>query len=335
MLSGYLRQGLLLGALALSICLNFSAEQAFAEAHSLSVASSRDSAIDMNHAPAKFFTINAVLAKLDSGKRTGGLQLAATSPTAAIASDQRAVTTPPIEGREPFGLLGFRAPDGLWWRKWNALQPEIDHDNQTLAHCREDAASCPAHAAQLTRLIDTVRSKSGFAQLDEVNRGINAAIRYVSDIAQFGVPDRWSSALASFATTKGDCEDYAIAKYVVLQQAGFPQDRLRIVLVRDRSVRQDHAVLAARLDDHWLILDNRWSRIVSDIEARNLVPLFALNHTGVFMLTAPYASLNVLDADTETLPGAAATNDAATWSGDPTAVTEPTGAYIEALPLLL
>lgn len=185
------------------------------------------------------------------------------------------------------------------------------------------------------RLIETIRAKSGFAQLDEANRSINAAIRYISDIAQFGVPDRWSSTLATFATAKGDCEDYAIAKYVVLQQAGFPQDHLRIVLVRDRSVRQDHAVLAARLDDHWMILDNRWSRIVNDVEARNLVPLFALNQSGVFMLTAPYASLNILDPDLETLPGADARDDLANWSEGQPPATEPTGAYTETLPLLL
>jgi predicted transglutaminase-like cysteine proteinase len=288
----------------------------------------------MGRAPAKFFTINAVLAKLDSGKRSSSVQLATTSSTAAIASDHPAVTTPPIEGREPFGLFGFRAPDGLLRRKWNALRPEIDNDNKVLAQCREDVTACPSHVAQLTRLIDAVRTKLGFAQLDEANRSINAAIRYVSDIAQFGVPDRWSSALATFATAKGDCEDYAIAKYVVLQQAGFPQDNLRIVLVRDRSVRQDHAVLAARLDDRWLILDNRWPRVVSDTEAaRNLVPLFALNQSGVFMLTAPYANLDILDA--ETLPGAAAKDVSANWSEDATAATRPTGAYVEIRPLLL
>lgn len=335
MLSGTSRQGLLLGAFALSIGLGLGLAQALAETRSSPSESSRDAAIDMDRAPAKFFTINSVLAKLDSGKRSGSVQLATTSSSAAFTSDRPAVTTPPIEGREPFGLFGFSAPDGLLWRKWNALRPEIESDNKMLAHCREDAASCPPHAAQLARMIDAVRTRSGFAQLDEVNRGVNAAIRYVSDLVQFGVPDRWSSALASFATAKGDCEDYAIAKYVVLQQAGFPQDNLRIVLARDRSVRQDHAVLAARLDDRWMILDNRWSRIVSDAEARNLVPLFALNQSGVFMLTAPYASLNILDADVETLPGAAARDDLASWSEDVAAATEPAGGYVETLPLFL
>jgi len=73
--------------------------------------------------------------------------------------------------------------------------------------------------------------------------------------------------LATFATAKGDCEDYAIAKYVALREAGFPQDDLQLVLVRDRAVRQDHAVLAAHLDDRWLILDNRRSDLIEDSDA--------------------------------------------------------------------
>ena len=36
----------------------------------------------------------------------------------------------------------------------------------------------------------------------------------------------------TFATGKGDCEDYAIAKYVVLTAAGFPRDDLRLLDLR-------------------------------------------------------------------------------------------------------
>src|SRR5260370_1113998 len=127
----------------------------------------------------------------------------------------------------------------------DALAADLAEEHTVLNRCRENADSCPSNAAQFLRLVSAVTSKSGRAQLDEVNQGVSAAIRYVSDYAQFGEADRWSAPLASFATAKGDCEDYAIAKYVALQEAGFPRDELRLVLVRDRSVRQDHAVLAA------------------------------------------------------------------------------------------
>ena len=41
-------------------------------------------------------------------------------------------------------------------------------------------------------------------------------------MAQWGVPDRWSPPLETLATGRGDCEDYAIAKYVALTAAGIP-----------------------------------------------------------------------------------------------------------------
>ena len=84
------------------------------------------------------------------------------------------------------------------------------------------AEGCPSHAAQFLRLIKAVKAKSGRDQLDEANRAVNMAIRYVSDYAQHGEADRWSAPLATFATGKGDCEDYAIAKYVALTRSRLP-----------------------------------------------------------------------------------------------------------------
>jgi predicted transglutaminase-like cysteine proteinase len=220
---------------------------------------------------------------------------------------------PPV-GNEPFGLFTFRAPEGMLWRKWRGIEADMAKEQAVLEKCRSDADGCPSYAAQFLRLINAVKSKSGRARLDEANRGVNAAIRYVSDYTQHGEADRWSAPLATFATAKGDCEDYAIAKYVALREAGFPQDELRLVLVRDRAVRQDHAVLAARLDDHWLILDNRQSQLIADSDASSFTPLFAINHHGVHLFAAPYARRQPLADEVEAAP-AAAGSDAAEWSG--------------------
>jgi predicted transglutaminase-like cysteine proteinase len=160
-------------------------------------------------------------------------------------------------------------------------------------------------------LINAVTSKSGRAQLDEANRAVNAAIRYVPDFNQYGEADRWSAPLETFATGKGDCEDYAIAKYVALQESGFPSDDLRLVLVRDRAVRLDHAVLAAHLGDRWLILDNRRAELIEDTGASNFTPLFAIDHAGVHLLATPYASRNRSDADAETAPAVFSNDHAA------------------------
>jgi predicted transglutaminase-like cysteine proteinase len=48
-------------------------------------------------------------------------------------------------------------------------------------------------------------------------------------------------------TGVGDCEDYVLAKYLVLLDARFPDKDLRILLVRDNFVRADHAILLAKV----------------------------------------------------------------------------------------
>ncbi|MGH6752000.1 MAG: transglutaminase-like cysteine peptidase, partial [Bradyrhizobium sp.] len=225
--------------------------------------------------PATFFTINAVLAKLDRqrGRGPGAVRLASLTPSDVATDAQPPAKEPPALGKEPFGLFAFRAPEGLLWRKWRGIESDIAKEHTVLDRCREGAEGCPSHAAQFLRLIKAVKTKSGRDQLDEANRAVNMAIRYVSDYAQHGEADRWSAPLASLATGRGDCEDYAIAKYVALTEAGFSRGDLQLVLVRDRAVRQDHAVLAARLDGRWLILDNRRSELMNDSDAISFTPL--------------------------------------------------------------
>jgi predicted transglutaminase-like cysteine proteinase len=267
--------------------------------------------------PATFFTINAVLAKLDRerGRGPGALRLASLAP-ADVATD--AAPSPketPAVGSEPFGLFTFRAPEGALWRKWRGLESDVTKEHAVLDRCRENAEACPSHAAQFLRVIRAVKAKSGRDQLDEANRAVNMAIHYLSDYAQHGEADRWSAPLASFATGKGDCEDYAIAKYVALSEAGFPREELRLLLVRDRSVRQDHAVLAARLDGHWLILDSRRSELMNDADATSFTPLYAINHRGVQLFAAPYAKRGLLGSEVEPAPAAANDAEAGEWSG--------------------
>jgi len=239
--------------------------------------------------PAKFFTINGVLAKLDraEGRGKGAIRLASLKSWNAMM-DARPPTGVSARGTEPFGLFTFRAPEGLLSRKWRGLQSDIIKEQKVLERCRADASDCPSYAAQFLRLINAVKSKSGRAQLEEANRGVNASIRFVTDYAQYGEADRWSAPLATFATAKGDCEDYAFAKYVALQAAGFPSDDLRVVMGRDRTIRQDHAVLAARLDGRWLILDSQRSELIEDSRVPDLTPVFAIDHRGVLLLAANY-----------------------------------------------
>jgi predicted transglutaminase-like cysteine proteinase len=283
--------------------------------------------------PATFFSINAVLAKLDRQRGRGpeAVRLASLTPSNVVTDAPPSTKELPALGKEPFGLFTFRAPDGMLWRKWRTIEADMVREQSVLERCRSDAADCPSHAAQFLRLVGVVKSKTGRARLEEANRAVNMAIRYVSDAAQHGEADRWSAPLASFATAKGDCEDYAIAKYVALREAGVPQEQMRLVLVRDRAVRQDHAVLAARLDDRWLILDNRQAGLIEDQAAPHFTPLFAINHDGVHLFAAPYAKRIQPDDQSSPKPAAAAGTDPLEWTGSET----PAPIFAGGLPLFM
>ena len=199
------------------------------------------------------------------------------------------------KGDEPFGLFTFVAPDGQLWTKWRKVADDIRSEEPALTRCLADSKQCSPAAARLGAIINDARVTTGRARLDLVNNRVNSAITYKSDMAQWGVADLWSPPLAangtgSFSTGFGDCEDFAIAKYVALRAAGVPARELRVLLVHDNAARMDHAVLAALDDGHWYILDNRWTAAVEDTDVRQFAPLFALDEQGVKLLAVPYAA---------------------------------------------
>lgn len=287
---------------------------------------------------AKFFTINAVLAKIDAqrnnpnGTTSSDVELASLTPT-GIATDTPSIQIAPVNGPEPFGLFAFRAPEGALWRKWRGVEADMAKDTESLHRCQNDAAACSPAAAKFARLVVSAKAKSGREQLEDINQGVNLAIRYVSDSMQHGVADRWSSALSSFGTGQGDCEDYAIAKYAALTEAGFAAEDLRLVLVRDRAVREDHAVLAVHHDGKWLIMDNRSALLREDNQISSFTPLFAINHRGVQLFATPYAKRDALDGQTDALPAADALG-ASEWTGA-VASASSAGGSIGELPLLM
>ena len=191
---------------------------------------------------------------------------------------------PELTGRstEPFGLFASALSAGGLREKWREVERKLDDERVQLALCDGDRDRCASPAAlRLLAIVDDARAREGRARLGEINRAINLAIRPVSDLAQWGEIDVWSSPLVTFAHGAGDCEDYAIAKFVALRQAGISPDDLRIVIMRDTIHGEDHAVAAARLDGRWLTLDNRRMAMVEDAYIRNYRPLFVIDQRGV------------------------------------------------------
>ncbi len=203
-----------------------------------------------------------------------------TQPKLAAFDRQDPPVTRPAPA-DPFSLDTMPWFSGDIFEKWNSIKAAIEAEHAILAHCRQDMQDCPPAARKFLAVIAAGLAQTGRARVGVINRAINLAIEHMSDLEQWGVDERWSPPLETFATGRGDCEDYAIAKFVALVEAGIPPEEVRLVIVRDQAANDGHAIAAVHIDDGWVLLDNRWLALVDDDKMRRMVPLFVIDHDGV------------------------------------------------------
>jgi predicted transglutaminase-like cysteine proteinase len=170
--------------------------------------------------------------------------------------------------------------------KWRTVEADIDREQQVLERCRAHD-TCPAVAQSLLDIVAKGAGRSGRARVGLINRAVDLAITATSDMAQWGVADHWSPPFETLQTHRGDCEDYAIVKYVALLQAGLSRSDVKIVILRTILPKEDHAVVAARVGGQWLILDNRRLALVRDIDMVGCIPRFLLDEDGTRRFVLP------------------------------------------------
>lgn len=135
-------------------------------------------------------------------------------------------------------------------------------------------------------------------KLDRVNSYFNQRLRYVSDDILWGQVDFWATLLDSASKSAGDCEDFAIAKYVSLVNAGMEEHKLRLTYVLARitvngaSVSEPHLVLAYYPEPSAepLILDNLIFDIKQASTRTDLAPIYSFNSSGMWLRGANQSS---------------------------------------------
>lgn len=143
---------------------------------------------------------------------------------------------------------------------------------------------------ELESLLGSLQTASEPEQLKRINHFFNANINFVSDKQNWGKKDYWATPLESIGTTKGDCEDYSIAKYIFLRELGIPDERLKLTYVRAKiggsrsKVVQAHMVLSyyATPTAKPVILDNLISEIHDSSRRVDLTPIFSFNSKGLW-----------------------------------------------------
>lgn len=99
----------------------------------------------------------------------------------------------------------------------------------------------------------------------------------LNDDRLYRQPDYWATPAEFLAAEAGDCEDFAIAKYVALARLGFTEDRLRVALVFDRRRRLEHALTIVYWGGDALILDPLADAPKSHVQVTRYAPICSFN----------------------------------------------------------
>ena len=165
--------------------------------------------------------------------------------------------------------------------KWSAMFSRFDAQ-------LSQSESLPQELQGLKVNLQAFEGQSLASMARGVNRLINAR-PYITDSRNWGQSDYWATPL-EFLQRGGDCEDFAITKYVALKMLGVPEERLRIAIVQDTLKNIPHAILIVYTAEGPLLLDNQQSQAVQASTAGRYRPIFSINRQAWWLHSAPEAS---------------------------------------------
>lgn len=158
------------------------------------------------------------------------------------------------------------------FKKWTRVLGTHPGDmNRAIDRCQD--GSCKP--LQWEEFISHAESLGREAQIYAVNAEMNRS-PYITDLVNWGMEDYWETPL-QFLDRSGDCEDYAIAKYMTLRELGFSPEEMRIVILKDSNINLMHAILVVSHNGRALVLDNYIPQVTESTRIRHYHPIYAIN----------------------------------------------------------
>ncbi len=175
------------------------------------------------------------------------------------------------------------------WRRHN-LQRSKEAEEPALPssvekNCRgRNRAKCSREAWEefLAEQQDGLSVDGGIVPTVELLSAVNAYMNrspYIIDPVNWGIPDYWATP-DEFFLKDGDCEDYAISKFVTLKRLGIDPSVMRLVILQDENLRIAHAVLAVEVEGVFHILDNQVDGILPHTKILHYRPVYSINENG-------------------------------------------------------
>ncbi len=182
-----------------------------------------------------------------------------------------------VSGAYPklFGSREFKSSKLTKFRKWTDVIKRYEESaGKQRRNCRVSKVNrCPNK--KWLAFLKKVGSLPLRDQINKVNTYFNS-LRYIVDPVNYGKKDYWATPI-QFFNKNGDCEDYAISKYISLRKLGVPVKDMRIVVLRDLNLKVAHAVLVVYHKGKPLILDNQISQVIQADRIRHYQPIYSIN----------------------------------------------------------
>lgn len=177
---------------------------------------------------------------------------------------------------DAFGSLLSTVVDQKLTANWTAIRDQVEDDARELSVAirRPEMSSDPV-LARIALKVEHLRYAPMHEKLDAVNRLVNHEIQYTSDRLVAGVEDRWLSPSEALRIG-GDCEDYSIAKYVILRALGVDEKKMRVIVLKDTARELGHAVLAVAHNVGKVVLDNVSDALRVDRNLPQYRPIYSI-----------------------------------------------------------
>jgi predicted transglutaminase-like cysteine proteinase len=138
--------------------------------------------------------------------------------------------------------------------------------------------------------VNAAKTQSDEIRLKRINDFVNRNIVFEDDFSIWQQTDYWATPMETLGQGRGDCEDFAIIKYLSLRLAGMADSKLRLIYVKARlntangPLQQAHMVLAyyPSPSAEPLVLDNLDATILPASRRKDLLPVFSFNSSAIF-----------------------------------------------------
>ena len=189
-----------------------------------------------------------------------------------------------------FGADERQSYDIAPFTNWTRVIARAQHEMTAATVVCAPGVTAACEPAEWREALQAMAGMSLRQKVDYANAAMNRHT-YVPSLVNWGTSSYWETPF-EFLRRSGQCQDYAIAKFVLLRAAGVPNDSMRLVVVRDTLSRLDHAVLVVAVDGTGLVLDNQSPSVLPAEAVRRYIPYYSINenawwqHAGLNLRTA-------------------------------------------------